>query len=96
MRSHRSSLLAMLAFAALTQSGGGPALEYSYRTVKDEPPPNPDQRKRWRDQRGYPQTGTGKRQGERVARQMRRSLGNPFAASDKCIERIKARISSHN
>lgn len=39
----------------------------------------------------YPLTGTGKRQGERVARQVRCAFGDPFAASNKCIERIRAK-----
>lgn len=43
---------------------------------------------------GYPQTGTGLRQGERVARQVRRAMGDPFAASNRCIERIKAKQQS--
>lgn len=36
-------------------------------------------------------TAPGRRQGERVERQVKRALRNPFEASDKCIERIKAR-----
>lgn len=58
------------------------------------PPPTPSQTKRWRSQRGYPQTGTGKRQGERLARLMVRALGDPYAASNKCLARIHAKAGS--
>jgi hypothetical protein len=66
------------------------------RILSDIEPERPTlaQTARWRAQRGYPQTGTGKRQGERVARLVRRALGDPFAASNRCIERIKARLAS--
>lgn len=37
-------------------------------------------------------SGTGKRQGERVARQVARSFGDPFKASNECLARIKARL----
>lgn len=44
--------------------------------------------------RGYPKTGTGIRAGARLERLMRRALGDPFAASNKCIARIKARLAA--
>lgn len=85
----RMGLLAALAAA------GTQALQYPYYNVGQTangpmPTPTPAETRRWRDRRGYPQTGTGKRQGARVARQVARALGDPFAASNKCIERIKA------
>lgn len=36
-------------------------------------------------------SGPGIRQGERIARQVARANRDPFEASNKCIERIKAR-----
>jgi hypothetical protein len=85
MRNLRASL-ALAALAGLA-AGKGEPIEFTA-----PPPPTPAQTKRWRDQRGYPQTGTGKRQGERVARQVRRAFGDPFAASNRCIAAIKARL----
>ena len=88
----RRAALLMAAVAGLASNiPGGKVLT----DIEDRPAPTtPAQTKRWRDQRGYPQTGTGKRQGERVARQVRRALGDPFAASNRCIERIRERQQS--
>jgi hypothetical protein len=41
---------------------------------------------------GYPKTGTGERQGARVAAMVRNAYGDPFAASNACLAAIKARI----
>jgi hypothetical protein len=43
---------------------------------------------------GYPLTGTGRRQGERIARLVARAKADPFAASNRCIERIRAKQQS--
>lgn len=40
----------------------------------------------------HPYRPSGKRQGARVARQVARSLGDPFAASNACIARINERL----
>lgn len=80
---------ALIAAAMAGLMAGGEA--FAPRNI-DRTPPTPAQTKRWRDQRGYPQTGSGKRQGERVARQVARAFVHPFEASNRCIERIKARI----
>jgi hypothetical protein len=88
----RNAHLAIAGLAALAADiPGGKFMSH----IEAEPArPTPAQTARWRAQRGYPQTGTGKRHGERVARLVRRALGDPFAASNRCIERIKARLAS--
>lgn len=53
--------------------------------------PTPAQSRRWRTQRDYPQSGTGKRQGERIQRLVDRAKGDPFEASKRCLARIRAR-----
>jgi hypothetical protein len=83
MNLRKASLLAAIA------AGFDSAVDFTRGYTLDEAT-----RAKHRRQAGYPQTGTGKRQGERVARQVARSLGNPFAASDACIERIKARLAA--
>lgn len=85
----RSALLAAAMLAAVGEDALSSVVPSSMRR---KPAPTPAQTARWRDQRGYPQTGSGKRQGERVARQVARAFVHPFEASNRCIERIKARL----
>lgn len=42
----------------------------------------------WKIKDGYPKTGTGIKQVERIARFVARSKSNPFVSSDKCIDKI--------
>lgn len=82
--SARMSLAGLAGLAAALTSDN--ARNYHYDTPLPKSPPTAAQTARWRDQRGYPQTGSGKRQGARLARQKL-----DFSASDKCIARIKSR-----
>lgn len=83
MSSYKQNALAAAILSGLGVFGGMPS-----------GPRSESQDARARIRRGYPQTGTGKRQGERIARQVRRSFGNPFAASDACLARIKERLAA--
>lgn len=51
------------------------------------------QRARWAAQQGYPQTGTGLRQGARLERQQAKGMLD-YSASDRCIAAIKSRSAS--
>ena len=84
----RRSMLFAAALGALAASAGSSRAN----PILDRPEPRytPAQTARWRDQRGYPQTGTGKRQGERLARQKAKWMLN-YSASDKCLARIRQR-----
>jgi hypothetical protein len=42
----------------------------------------------------YPKSGTGLRQGARIARQVYWAWSDPFAASNKCLARIKERLAA--
>lgn len=54
--------------------------------------PTPAQARRWRAQRNYPQSGTGKRQGERIQRLVDRAKADPFEASKRCLVAIRIRL----
>lgn len=72
---------ALDAALGLGMLGGDPA----------QPDYTPKQTARFRARRNYPKSGTGIRQGERVARQVRSAFGDPFAAFNARIERVAQR-----
>lgn len=82
----RHAALLAATLAALAPGRHGKVLEYPYYNV------TPRQAKRWKAQRDYPQSGTGKRQGERLMRQKANFMLD-FSASERCIAAIKARQS---
>lgn len=70
MSNYRTHTLAATLAGLAAAFPGGKVLS-SNQTDDAAPSFTPAQTERWKDQRGYPQTGTGKRAGERYARQMR-------------------------
>lgn len=86
---HRSALLAAV-LAGIGGTAFADAVAPTQPYYRD--PPTPSQAKRWRDQRGYPQTGTGNRAAERLMRQKANYMLD-FKASERCLAAIKARLS---
>jgi hypothetical protein len=84
------ALAGLAGFISAFMTDGG----YRAPGTPHDAPPSPSQEKRWRAQRGYPQTGTGIRAGARLERQVARAMRHPFEASNRCIERIKARLAA--
>jgi hypothetical protein len=88
-----------LALAALAGIAGGFLTDpRNMRALPSGPELGPDtptraQTRAFKAGRDYPASGTGKRQGERLARQQAKGMLD-FSASERCLERIKARIAA--
>lgn len=84
-----------LALAALAGIAGGFLTDPRHmqpiepRSKPEPEPPTKAATRHFKAARDYPATGTGKRQGERLARQQAKGMLD-FSASERCIARIKA------